>query len=267
MTGMPAMTAFRTTFPMNMLTVSRGAATLALMIAGRLPLAMTQFMPCANIQPCPAACPFSLICKTLTEWRVTPLATPYCRPPMMPETCVPCPETSAAHCTSSSRQPVAFISVASIAAKARPPKSSCVVRMPLSRTYTWTPSPIPLHEYTPSSGKLRWSMRSKPQLTGWTSVPCTPPESVLFMGSKPSCSAALVELSRLAVSGIFLRTVRAPPVACRRPRRCASAALSPTAWMPRIGILCTAYINSVWSFNTRSKTASDARKPTMGKPP
>mmetsp|Transcript_16364 Transcript_16364/g.41159 ORF Transcript_16364/g.41159 Transcript_16364/m.41159 type:complete len:232 (-) Transcript_16364:30-725(-) len=134
-TGMPALTARSTTVCMNMVVSSRFPPELALMIAGLSPLAITQFTPCANIHHAPDPRPVdSLTSRTLTEWSVTPLATPYRWPPMMAATCVPCPPSSVAHFASMGSHLVALGFVASSVGMARPPKSSCVVRIPLSRT-------------------------------------------------------------------------------------------------------------------------------------
>ena len=91
-------------------------------------LPVTQSMPAITpeFEPLPAQS------RTRTATRLTPLATPYAEPPTVPATCVPCPLQSSA----------APPSIASKPDAARPPNCACVVRMPVSMMYAFTPAPV-----------------------------------------------------------------------------------------------------------------------------
>jgi hypothetical protein len=83
------------------------------------------------------------------------LATPYVEPPTVPDTCVPWPLQSLAG-------PQGMI--ASKPGTARPPKSWCEYRMPVSMMYAFTPAPVFVYEYVPDRGRLAWSIRSRPHV-------------------------------------------------------------------------------------------------------
>ena len=86
-------------------------------------LAVTQSTPAMT----PAVVPLPAQSSTLTATSLTPLATPYCEPPTVPATCVPWP-----------LQSVLLVSTVSRPQVARPPKSWCVIRMPVSMMYAVT---------------------------------------------------------------------------------------------------------------------------------
>ena len=88
---------------------------------------MTQSMPAAT----PVSVPEPLQSSTFTATRCTSLATPWAAPPTVPATCVPWP-----------LQSVLFESAVLVPHVARPPKSLCVVRMPVSMMYAVTPVPV-----------------------------------------------------------------------------------------------------------------------------
>mmetsp|Transcript_4742 Transcript_4742/g.5460 ORF Transcript_4742/g.5460 Transcript_4742/m.5460 type:complete len:219 (+) Transcript_4742:227-883(+) len=73
--------------------------------------------------------------RVQTFWAINVLAraVPYSRPPAVEATWVPCPFSSFSPSPTWSPPPTHV---------ARPPKSSCVVRMPVSRTWISTPSPL-----------------------------------------------------------------------------------------------------------------------------
>ncbi len=79
--------------------------------------------------------------RTRTATRSTSLATPHFAPPTVPATCVPCPLQS-------------FVPLPSLIAEkplvARPSNVLCVMRMPVSMTYTVTPRPVESYRYLPS---------------------------------------------------------------------------------------------------------------------
>jgi hypothetical protein len=50
------------------------------------------------------------------------------------------------------------------AAAARPANCWCEARMPVSMMYACTPAPLKVYVYVPLRGRLRWSMRSMPQV-------------------------------------------------------------------------------------------------------
>ena len=94
---------------------------LMLATAGLTALAVTQSTPAMTWSKVPE--PAQLSTRTPTSW--TPLATPKELPPTVPATCVPCPWQSSAS---------ASLSMKSKPWLARPPKSVCVIRMPVSMT-------------------------------------------------------------------------------------------------------------------------------------
>ncbi len=98
--------------------------------------------------------PEPLQSSTRTATRATAFATPHVVPPTVPATCVPCPWQSSAAPPSTASKPLL----------ARPPKSSCVTRIPVSITYALTPAPVASYVYVPSSGSSRWSIRSSPHV-------------------------------------------------------------------------------------------------------
>ena len=83
----------------------------------------------------------------------------------MPDTCVPCPLQSVLL-----PSPVVLVPQT-----ARPPNSGWVVRMPVSITYAVTLLAVVEYEYLLSSGRSRWSTRSRPHDGGfsWSVVTCT----------------------------------------------------------------------------------------------
>lgn len=89
---------------------------------------VTQSMPATTCSVLPE--PLSSSTRTATSFAF--LATPCAVPAMVPATCVPWPLPSSA---------LSSLSTASKPEVARPPKSLCVVRMPVSMTYAVTPSP------------------------------------------------------------------------------------------------------------------------------
>ena len=90
---------------------------LMLATAGFTAFEVTQLTPLIT----PAVVPLPEQLSTLTATRRTPLATPYLVPPTVPATCVPWP-----------LQSVLLVSTVLVPQVARPPKSLCVVRMPVS---------------------------------------------------------------------------------------------------------------------------------------
>ena len=85
--------------------------------AGFCALAVTQSIPAIT----PDVLPFPEQSSTRTPYNLTPLATPYVVPPIVPATCVPCPLQSAVPPASALK-----------AATARPPNSPCDSRIPVS---------------------------------------------------------------------------------------------------------------------------------------
>src|SRR5215208_449353 len=126
--SLPAAMPYKTPSAIELRTAVSSAADLPpprlmLATAGRPAawLPVTQSTPAITVEfsPTPAQS------RTRTATSVTPLATPYVAPPIVPETCVPCPLQSSE------------LSPASTPSKpwiARPPNSLCVFRMPVSMT-------------------------------------------------------------------------------------------------------------------------------------
>ena len=75
---------------------------------------------------------------------------------MVPATCVACPDSEVGVGMHGATP------VSSSPLLARPPKSVCDVRTPVSMTYACTPVPSEPYEYWLSSGRLVWSRRSIP---------------------------------------------------------------------------------------------------------
>ena len=95
--------------------------------------------------------------STRTATSETLFATPYVALPTVPATCVPWPSQSLASVS---------LSMKSYPLEARPPKFVCVRRTPVSMMYAFTPAPVALYAYALSSGRFRWSIRSRPQVAG-----------------------------------------------------------------------------------------------------
>ena len=113
-------------------------------------LPVTQSIPAIT----PEVAPLPLQSSTRTALSETPLATPYVEPPTVPATCVPWPLQSSALPPS----------IASKPELARPPNCWWLVRIPVSMMYAVTPAPVGVYVYVPLSGRLVWSMRSRPQV-------------------------------------------------------------------------------------------------------
>src|SRR5262245_39345086 len=113
---------------------------------------VTQSIPAITWDVVPEPWQFS----TRTATMLTFLATPYVEPPIVPATWVPWPWQSSAGPPSIASNPLV----------ARPPNSWCVTRTPVSITYAVTPLPLAVYEYEPSTGRERWSIRSRPQVAG-----------------------------------------------------------------------------------------------------
>src|SRR5688500_11570547 len=97
--------------------------------AGFTRLAVTQLMPLMT----PDVDPDPLQLRTRTPRIRTAFATPHFVPPIVPATWVPWPLQSL---------PLRPSPTVSAAIDARPPKSACARRMPVSITYTFTPAPV-----------------------------------------------------------------------------------------------------------------------------
>src|SRR6266545_1156290 len=99
---------------------------LMLATAGERWLLVTQSTP----EITPEVVPEPVQSRTRTANRRAFFATPQVAPPTVPDTCVPWPLQS-------------FVPLPSFTAvkapEARPPKSTCVVRMPVSMMYAFTP--------------------------------------------------------------------------------------------------------------------------------
>eukprot|EP00959_Pyramimonas_sp_CCMP1952_P454315 9469706-Pyramimonas_sp.AAC.1 len=95
--------------------------------------------------------------RTFIAQMDAPSATPYVEAPTVPAQWLPCPCASAAHVLLKGEHTVSVPgyvpeAATSTPAKARPPNSLCVMRMPVSNTYTCTPLPLPRH----SSASTYW---------------------------------------------------------------------------------------------------------------
>mmetsp|Transcript_59126 Transcript_59126/g.183578 ORF Transcript_59126/g.183578 Transcript_59126/m.183578 type:complete len:261 (-) Transcript_59126:721-1503(-) len=110
---------------------------LALTIAGLIEEMLTQSSASMNQAKEPE--PLSL--RTLTARIVACLATPKDVPAMVPAQWVPWPCLSVAQFVSAGLQTTSWSESTSKVGMARPPKSWCVVRTPVSNTKTWAPAP------------------------------------------------------------------------------------------------------------------------------
>lgn len=121
--------------------------------AGCFALAVTQSTPASTeslgVTVVPQGCT-----RTATIFALG--ATPKVLPATVPATWVPCPQASLAS---------GSLSTKSQPDVARPSNSSWVSRTPVSSTYAVTPAPpSACRVASPSSGRSRWLMRSRPQL-------------------------------------------------------------------------------------------------------
>jgi hypothetical protein len=117
---------------------------------------------------------------------------------------------------------------------ARPPKSEWVVRMPVSMMYACTFDAVLLYVYALSSGRLRWSSRSRPydggllwvSLARCTTLGCTY-DTAGSAASRRACVAVIVAAKPRSACE-YVRSTRAP---CRPATEAATPA---TAVLPSL---------------------------------